>query len=220
MPFDAQSLTTLYIFVFNIVLTGFFLESLRRAGASSTVRVVTGTTLGIWLAVLYVTISTQSLFPKDIGSIPFFAAILAVVAGYSAFFFLTPLRTALLNINQEYLQLMQGLRVFFGVGFAIEAALNIMPATFGIPDALFHISSAYFAMKAAILMLNKTGKPFDLWFANLFGLLDIVVVAGGIAFFLLSKLGPHHNVMYAALFAAPIFINLHLLSISKLVRGK
>ncbi|MCF2152226.1 hypothetical protein IQ276_038745 [Desmonostoc muscorum LEGE 12446] len=209
--------TTLYILLFNIILCSFFIESLKSAGASRNLRAFMAGIFVFWLIVLHLLISSKRLFPQDINSIEFLGAILLGVGIVSVGFFLTPLRGKLLSVNQEYLMLMQGLRVFFGAGFLVEASLKIMPTYFGVADGIFHITSAFLALRAGILLASGTGKKFDLWVANLFGLLDILVVAGGLAFFLLAEVGAHHNVMYAALFAAPIFINLHIASIVKLL---
>ena len=82
-----------------------------------------------------------------------------------------------------------------------------MPSNFAVLDGMSHVT-------AAVLMLVRRQVGLGaVWLTNLFGLVDIVVVAAGIAFLLVPQLGPHHNVMYAAFFAAPIFISLHLLSL-------
>ena len=53
-----------------------------------------------------------------------------------------------------------------------------------------------------------------------FGITDIIIVALGIPFFLISKVGANHNMMYAAFFAAPIFVAFHFISIWKLLINK
>ncbi|MEM9380152.1 MAG: hypothetical protein AAGB93_09425 [Planctomycetota bacterium] len=113
----------------------------------------------------------------------------------------------------------QGLRVFFGAGFLVEAVLGVMPAGFGIADGVTHISAAFLALALATAHAMGAARPGFAWFVNAFGLLDIVVVAGGISFVLLPEIGPHHNVMLAAFFAAPIFIALHFVAIHRIVVG-
>jgi hypothetical protein len=108
--------------------------------------------------------------------------------------------------------------VFFGAGFLIEAALGLLPQRFGIADGMTHVIAAFLALKAGLLLAKDGHNRFELWFANLFGLLDIVVVALGISFVLLNDITPYHNMMYVVFFAAPLFLGLHLVSIVKLVR--
>lgn len=110
----------------------------------------------------------------------------------------------------------QGMRAFFGAGFLIQGVLGSMPPAFAIADGLTHITAAVLALWTSWMLGKGWFGPRVLWLTNLFGLLDIVVVAAGIAFVLLPKIGPYHNVMYAAFFAASIFIALHLLSIRSL----
>jgi len=133
--------------------------------------------------------------------------------------FATTVKKYLLKVPQEFLLFPQGLRVFFGAGFLIEACLGIMPATFGILDGITHVSSAFLAMMTAIVYTSKWKSNRMVWIANLFGLIDILVVAVGISFFLLKDISPNHNVMYAVFFAAPLFITLHIISIWKLIKN-
>ncbi|MGK7943626.1 MAG: hypothetical protein AB4058_04075 [Microcystaceae cyanobacterium] len=214
----AFTVTTLYIVVFDLILAGFLLESLRRVGAKPKFRFSLGVIFGVWLILLHFLISGQKLFPANINSIAFLAAIVLGVAIVGVGCFATPLRSYLLAIPQEYILLIQGLRVFFGAGFLVEASLGVMPVYFGIADGATHILAAFFALKAGLLFAKHGNNQGEIWFANIFGLVDILLVASGLAFFLLSQVGPHHNVMYAALFAAPIFINLHLVSMLKLLK--
>ena len=48
-----------------------------------------------------------------------------------------------------------------------------------------------------------------------FGLTDVALVALGIPWFLIAAVGPNHNMMYAAFFAAPIFVALHAVSLAR-----
>ncbi|MCX7218879.1 MAG: hypothetical protein NTY70_08030, partial [Burkholderiales bacterium] len=58
------------------------------------------------------------------------------------------------------------------------------------------------------------------WFANLFGLTDILIVASTLALILLPQIGPHHPMMYAVFLPAPLWLWFHLVSIWKLLRGE
>lgn len=210
-------LTTVYLLVFDLVLVGFLIEVLRRAGASR--KLVLGVGIGAvaWIALLAYLLPNQLLYPSNVTPTAFFVSILASVFALTAIGLFTPIGRLLGKSPQELLMLPQGLRVFFGAGFLMQGVLGLMPASFAIADGITHITAAFLCMKAAVLLRNPNARRGELWFANLFGLIDIVVVACGLSFFLLADIGPHHNVMLAALFAAPVFINLHLVSIWKLI---
>lgn len=213
----AYQLTTIYVILSDLLLIGFIVEVLRRTGSSVKLRWGTAVGAVLWIGLLAAFLSTESLYPKAVTPIVFFVSILAGVTVFSALGVLTPLGPALTKAPHELLMLPQGLRVFFGAGFLIEGVLGILPQGFAIADGLTHITAAFLCMKAAVLIQNNAAKHGELWTANLFGIADIVVVACGLSFFLLAEVGPHHNIMLAALFAAPVFINLHLISLWKLV---
>ena len=213
----AYQLTTTYLILLDLVLVGFLVEVLRRAGASGKLRWGMATASAVWIALLAVLLQSESLYPHTVSPAVFFASILLVVGLFTVVGLLTPIGRVLASSTQSILMLPQGLRVFFGAGFLVEGVLGIMPPSFAIADGITHITAAFLCMKAAVLIQSNSAKHSELWTANLFGLIDIVVVAGGLSFVLLGLVGPHHNVMLAALFAAPVFINLHLISLWKLV---
>ena len=221
MSLAALDLTTLYILAMDVVVAGFLLELFKRAGASARFRLVLGLVFAGWLALLYLGLSGNWLFPADIRGFTFFAVVICgVITVTAVMLLLPPLKTYLFAAPQELLLLIQGLRMFLGAGWLIEAALGIMPQYFGIADGMTHITAAFLAMKAAILCARGEHNRGGIWIANIFGLLDIVVVALGISFVLLRDIGPYHNVMYAVFFVAPIFIALHFVSILKLLQTR
>lgn len=120
-------------------------------------------------------------------------------------------------MSQELLLLPQAFRMFFGAGFIVEAVYGIMPAIYGVIDGVLHITTAFLATTLAIWVAHGCKCYNSLIIVNIFGLLDIVIVAYGISFFILSDIGGHHNVFYAVFFAAPIFIWLHLISLYKVL---
>tara|TARA_R110001592_G_scaffold90460_2_gene265933 strand:+ start:2118 stop:2789 length:672 start_codon:yes stop_codon:yes gene_type:complete len=219
------SYTDFYTLLFSFVLGGFCLEALRRTetGLSKPQKLGLLTLITLWLFGVHMYVSQKLILPEDVSSLGFMAFLVVGVGAVSGLLFLTPIRDKVLSIRQEYLMLIQGLRVFFGMGFLIQGALGIMPLYFGITDGFFHITSAFLALKAGLLLNVKdsgcSGKK-GLWTANIFGLSDIAIVVYGLSFYLLKDVGPHHGVMYAALFAAPIFINAHFVSIYKLLTDK
>ena len=140
-----------------------------------------------------------------------------------SYFFSNPLLTPLLrrlvlNLDQRQLLLAQGIRVFFGGGFLMQASLGTLPQTFGIIDGFTHISAGFFGLIAAFSLAANIQGTRRAWFANLFGLADIAIVASSIALVLLPQIGPHHNIMYAVFLPAPFWLWLHIISIWKLIR--
>lgn len=216
--FSTVTLTSLYIIVFNLVLTGFILETIKRGGASGRLRgILAALLLGVQVF-LFLRLSQNSLFAESISPVSFCLVLFGWV-GVVCFSlaFARPLRELLLNMPHESLLLPQGLRMFFGAGFLIQGVIGLMPKGFSILDGVFHITSAFLAFKSGLIYAQKRDSVVEIWFANVFGLLDIIVVAVGIPFALIDEVGPNHNMMYAAFFAAPIFVALHFISLWKLL---
>jgi hypothetical protein len=173
----------------------------------------------VWLVMLHVGLSKQWLFPADISGAVFLAVIFAGVGLVGALLFFTaPVRRLVWGLSQQQLQLFQGIRVFFGAGFLMFAATGALPQTFGIIDGFTHISAGFFGLIAAFSIANGTDGHRRTWFANLFGLADILIVASSLALVLLAEVGPHHSMMYAVFLPAPLWLWFHVVSIIKLLR--
>lgn len=213
----AVSAITAYLVLFDLILVGFTCEALRRSGASKSFRMWLFAGFMVWFALLFLGISTNTLFPESTGNWLFFFILFGWVGVVcTAAFTNAMVRNNLLSIPQPLLMLPQGLRIFFGAGFLLQAALGTMPKEFGMIDGMTHIIAGFLALKTGLLIGQKSNQRFELWFANLFGLLDIVAVATGLAFILINDTGLYHNIMLAAFFAAPIFVLLHVVSICKI----
>ena len=57
------------------------------------------------------------------------------------------------------------------------------------------------------------------WFANLLGLMDILIVTSSLALILLPQIGLHHSTIYAMILPAPLWLWFHLVSIWKLLHA-
>lgn len=174
-----------------------------------------------WLAVLHLGLSTHSLFPQEISGLAFLAVITAGVAVVGCVLMVVaPVRLLLERIDQGQLMLLQGVRVFFGAAFLVQASTGDLPAAFGIVDGITHISAGFFGVIAAYAFAVGVDGPRRAWFANLFGLVDILIVASSLALLLLPQIGPHHPMMYAVFLPAPLWLWFHLFSIAKLLRQR
>ncbi len=174
-----------------------------------------------WLALLNYGLSTESLFPKDISGISFLMVIFAGVGLVGAMLFLIPsIRNLLLNLDQRQLLLLQGIRVFFGATFLMQASIGVLPQGFGIIDGYMHIGAGFFGLIAAFSVATGVQGRRRAWFANLFGLADIIIVASSLALILLPQIGPHHSMMYAVFLPAPLWLWFHLVSIWKLLQSE
>lgn len=171
-----------------------------------------------WLGILYFGLSTKSLFPADISGPAFLTVVFVAVGAVGALLFsISKVRRELLALDQQQLMLMQGIRVFFGANFLMLASLGSLPQTFGILDGWTHISAGFFGLIAAATLAKGVDGERRTWFANLFGLGDILVVASTLSLLLLPTLTPHHNMMYAVFLPAPLWLWFHLVSIGKLL---
>jgi len=182
---------------------------------------VVGIAMLAWLAILYWGFSTESVFPPDISGIAFLAIIFMFVGVVGAILFAFPqVRRLILELDQRQLLLLQGIRVFFGATFLMQGGLGILPLGFGILDGFTHIGAGFFGLVAAFSLATGIDGTRRAWFANAFGLADILIVASSLALILLPDIGPHHSMMYAVFLAAPFWLWFHLISIWKLIRDK
>jgi hypothetical protein len=189
-------------------------KALGRAG------VAIGLAMLVWLVALHWGLSHQSLFPKDISGLAFLMLIFAGVGVVGAVLLLIPpVRRLLLGLDQRQLLLLQGIRVFFGATFLMQAGLGVLPQAFGIVDGFTHIGAGFFGLVAAFSVAAGVEGERRAWFANIFGLADILIVASSLAFILLPQIGPHHSMMYAVFLPAPLWLWFHLVSIWKLIRA-
>lgn len=172
-----------------------------------------------WLAALHFGLSNESLFPKDISGVAFLMLIFIGVGVVGAMLLLIPpIRHLVLSLDQRQLLLLQGIRVFFGATFLMQAGTGVLPQGFGIIDGYTHISAGFFGLIAAFSVAAGVQGTRRAWFANIFGLADILIVATSLALIMLPQIGSHHSMMYAVFFPAPLWLWFHLVSIWKLVR--
>lgn len=179
----------------------------------------TGGGLIVWLTLLHLGLSTKSIFPEDISEILFLIIIFAAVGMVGLLLLAVPkVKKIVLGLNQQQLLLMQGIRVFFGASFLMQASLGNMPLMFGIVDGWTHIAAGFFGLIAAFSMESNTDAVRRAWFANLFGLLDILIVASTLSLVILQDITPHGSMMYAVFLPAPLWLWFHLISIWKLMQ--
>lgn len=184
-------------------------------------RIWIGVTMVVWLTLLYFCLSTKSIFPANISGVVFLTIIFAFVGVVGGILFVfTPIRSLLLSLDQKQLLLLQGIRVFFGATFLMQASLGILPTGFGIVDGFTHIGAGFFGLIAAFAVATNTDGVRRAWFANIFGLVDILIVASSIALVLLPDITPYHSMMYAVFLPAPLWLWFHLVSIWKLACGR
>ncbi len=178
-----------------------------------------GLALFIWLAMLHVGLSTKSLFPENISGIVFLIIIFIAVGLVGSVLLLTPaLRRIVLGLSQTQLLLIQGIRVFFGASFLMQASLGAMPLVFGVIDGWTHIAAGFFALIAACSVASGLNTVRQIWFANIFGLLDILIVASSLSLLILDEITPHGSMMYAVFLPAPLWLWAHLISIYQLLQ--
>jgi len=171
-----------------------------------------------WLFVLHLGLSGKHLFPADISGPAFLSIIFLAVGAVGLLLLGVPaIRQRLLELDQKQLLLMQGVRVLFGANFLMQASLGGLPLTFGILDGWTHIAAGFFGLIAAFSIAIDADGERRAWFANIFGVLDILVVASTLSLLLLPTLSPHHSMMYAVFLPAPLWLWFHLISMWKLL---
>ena len=220
MMIDNYTLTTLYVVVMDVMMGLAFIKLIKIGAGSHFLKIAFAAVSVVWVVILFWATNGKHLIPEDISGVTFYILILLFVGLAGGLIFASPLRKVLFNLSQENILLYQGLRVFVAAGFFTEGALGVIPAGFGIMDGFMHMTSAFLALVAAIALLKSyPSKTFLLWISNIVGLLDVVIIATGICFFVFQELGPHHNMMLAVFYIAPIIIWLHFVSIVKLLKS-
>ncbi len=183
----------------------------------------TGIGIGMlsWLGLLHLGLSTKSLFPENISEIAFLLIIFLAVSAVGALLLLVkPIRSKIMALSQKQLLLLQGIRVFFGANFLMQASLGGLPQTFGILDGWTHIGAGFLGLIAAFTLATDANGERRAWFANIFGVIDILIVASTIALVLLPTIKPHHPIMYALFFPGALWLWFHIVSMWKLVQSK
>lgn len=174
-----------------------------------------------WLGLLHLGLSTKSIFSEDTSGIAFLIIVFVAVGAVGALLLLVKsIRNRLMALSQKQLLLLQGIRVFFGANFLMQASLGGLPQTFGILDGWTHIGAGFLGLVAAFTLASDADGERRAWFANIFGTLDILVVASTLALILLPTLTPHHPMMYAVFLPAPLWLWFHLISMWKLLQSK
>jgi hypothetical protein len=172
-----------------------------------------------WLGALHFGLANRSLFPADISGLDFLLVIFGAVGVVgAALWLIAPIRSLLWHLDQRQLLLLQGVRVFFGATFLMHASIGVLPQAFGIVDGFTHIGAGFFGLVAAFSLAAGADGERRAWFANIFGLADILIVASSLALVLLPEIGPHHPMMYAVFLPAPLWLWFHVISIVKLLK--
>lgn len=180
-----------------------------------------GIGLLLWLLALHFGLSTKSLFPEDVSGFAFLMIIFVAVGLVGLVLLTVPaIRKIVLNLTQQQLLLMQGIRVFFGATFLMQASVGGMPLIFGIIDGWTHIAAGFFGLIAAFSVAINVDAIKRTWFANIFGLADILIVASTLSLVILSDITPHGNMMYAVFLPAPLWLWFHVISIHKLITNQ
>lgn len=216
MWYISPAWTMIGLDILMIIYTLWVVSAFKTVGKAG---IAIGAVMLAWLAALHFGLSHESLFPKDISGVAFLMVIFGGVGLVGALLLLIPsVRRLLLNLDQRQLLLLQGIRVFFGASFLMQASLGTLPQAFGIVDGFTHVGAGFFGLIAAFSVAAGIEGDRRAWFANIFGLADILIVASSLALILLPEIGPHHSMMYAVFLPAPLWFWFHLVSIWKLVR--
>ena len=212
--------STYWVIGVNIVFLLATLWLLKIGRASKTAKLVFGTVSVAWMFFIHFVFSNKVLIPIDISGGAMYAFTLSSAALVLTVFYFSPLKKVFDNIPQEYIQIVQGLRVFVAAGFLMEGVLHVIPAWFAIMDGFFHVTTGFLSLIAAIAVAkNNRSKNKLLWLANIVGLLDIVTIATSMSFFVWKDLGAFHNMQYVVFYTAVLLLWFHFVSISKLIKS-
>ncbi len=202
----------------NVVMIVYTLWVFSLDQPSQRMSVAVAVALSGWLLLLHVGLSNQWLFDPKVSGVAFLGIILLGVSAVGVVLFGVPaFRRRLLQVSQRQLLLAQGIRVSFGAMFLMQSSTGVLPQAFGVVDGFTHIGAGFFGLVAAFLVSIDDRARRWAWFANLFGLFDILIVATTLALVLLPVIGPHHPMMYAVFLPAPLWFWFHIVSLYRLL---
>lgn len=212
--------TTYWVIGVNIIFLFATLWLLKIGRATQTTKWIFGLISIAWITFIHFVFSNKLLIPIDVSGGAFYALTLTSATLVLTVFYFSPLKKIFDNIPQEYIQIVQGLRVFVASGFLMEGVLQIIPAWFSIMDGFLHVSSGFLALIAAIAVAkNQRSKNQLLWLANIVGVLDIVIIVTSISLVVWEDLGAFHNMQYVVFYTGVLLLWFHFLSISKLIKS-
>ena len=211
--------TTYWVIGVNISFLFATLWLLKIGRASQTTKWVFGLISFAWIIFIHAVFSNKTLIPIDISGGAMYAFTLSSAALVLAVFYFSPIKKVFDNIPQEYIQIVQGLRVFVACGFLMEGVLHVIPTWFSIMDGFFHVTTGFLSLLAAFAVAkNNKSQNKLLWMANIVGLLDIVIILTSMCFLVWKDLGAFHNMQYVVFYAAVLLLWFHFVSISKLLK--
>lgn len=203
-----DTIAALVILVLNLLLAVGIGRSLRQGGA------IFSAGSGVYLLLIAGAYLGPGLLPQDLSGWGYFGVILILVMVFGALMLLGPLGRSLRSIPQDRLLALQGLRAFYGASFISQAAFGLMPTDSGVLHGSMHVATATFCLFAAITFLRgSAGARGWILFANLFGLVDILTTAYGLAFVSFEQMGVTHSINLAVFWPAPVYFWLHLVSL-------
>ena len=210
--------TTYWVIGVNIIFLLATLWLLKIGRATQTTKWVFGLVSIVWIMLLHIIFSNKLIIPVGISGGAFYILTLVSATLVLTVFYFSPLKKVFDNIPQEYIQIVQGLRVFVASGFLMEGVLNVIPSWFSIMDGFLHVTSGFLALTAAYAVAkNQHSKNKLLWLANIVGILDIVIIVSSISFIVWKDLGAFHNMQYVVFYTGVLLLWFHFVSISKLI---
>lgn len=212
---DPGRVAMLFLDVF-VVLTTLWLFW-RRGAAGSGVAVGAAASFG-WLTALH-WLSTSGVVPAQVGAVVFLGAVVVAVAVVGALLGgVRVVREAVQRLSDADLLMLQGPRVLFGATFFLQGLTGGLPRTFGLIDGATHLLAGALGLAAAASLRRDATSRALPWAANLFGLVDIVVVLSSLSVVLLPDITTHHPMMYAVFLPAAFWACWHAVSLHRLTR--
>ena len=216
-----NSIAIYWVICVNITFLIATLLLLKKGKANQKTIWIFGIISAIWIFFIHTVLSQRLFIPEDISGKSFYEFTLYAATLLLTVFYLSPLKKIFTHIPQEYIQMVQGLRVFVAAGFLMEGVLKIIPAWFLIMDGFLHATSGFLALIASIAVVkNHNSKIILLWCANIVGVLDILIIVTSICFVVWDDVGAFHNMQYVVFYTGVLLLWFHFASISKLIKTK
>ena len=212
------SATTYWVLLVSVIAAVATIWLYKMGGADKKTQTIVGLIFAVFIGFIHWGFGGENFLDKNIPASMFYAIILGSVIVVLLLLHFTS-RQYFFKLPQDYIQVVQGLRVFIGAGFLMEGVVGVIPGWFSIMDGYTHIASGFFALVAAIAFIKELSfKTQLLWLANIIGILDILIIVTSICFVVWADIGPHHNMNYVVFVGGPILLWLHYVSVSKLIR--
>jgi len=206
---------TILLITTEVIFSLIVLFFLKKAGAKNSTVIISFAIMGLWLYSVYNLITSEFFSSTAIPQLTFTIGVFLPVAIILVLKTLSQdLKKTISNMSTSDFLNLQQYRVAFGVLFFFT---GVLPTWFQYLGGLGDIAAGIGAITILRMFKNKKIDEFNAIIkGNIIGILDFVVVLNIGAIVVLAKESPDVVFNMIPLYVVPIFIAIHIFSLSRL----